>query len=75
VNLVNDERGDRDSPAEVSEPVAPIGGRELKIRLRISLTGDDIVLILNSGETVWSAKKKLQEVIKNNDVNHVSFFF
>jgi hypothetical protein len=75
VNLVNDERGDRDSPAEFSEPVAPIGGRELKIRLRISLTGDDIVLILNSGETVWSAKKKLQEVIKNNDVNHVSFFF
>ena len=74
VNLVTDERGDRDSPAEFSEPVAPIGGRELKIRVRISLTGDDIVLIVNSAETVASAKKKLQEVIKGKEVNHVRNF-
>ena len=72
VNLVSDERGDRDSPAEFSEPVAQSGGRELKIRVRISLTGDDIVLIVNSAETVASAKKKLQEAVKNSDINHVS---
>ena len=71
VNLVSDERGDRDSPAEFSEPVAPAGGRELKIRVRISLTGNDIVLIVNSGETVASAKKKLQEAVKDSDINHV----
>lgn len=60
VNLVTEERGDRDSPAEFSEPVAPLGGHEMKIRVRISLTGDDIVMILNSAETIVSAKRKLQ---------------
>ena len=73
INLVSEERGDRDSPAEYSEPVAPVGGREMKIRVRISLTGDDLMLIVNSNETVASAKKKLQELVNSKDASHVSF--
>ena len=72
INLVSEERSDRDSPAEFSEPVAPVGGREMKIRVRISLTGDDVLLIVFSNETVASAKKKLQEMIKSKDASHVS---
>ena len=56
---------DRDSPAEFSEPVTSGGnaaaeGHDHKIRVRISLTGDDVVLIVNTAETVLSAKRKLQ---------------
>lgn len=45
----------------------------MKIRVRISLTGDDLMLIVNSNETVASAKKKLQELVNSKDASHVSF--
>lgn len=68
INLVTEERGDRDSPAEFSEPVAPpVGGHEMKIRVRVSLTGDDVILIVNSNETVASAKRRL--IAQVNETN------
>jgi hypothetical protein len=53
---------DRDSPAEFSEPVSAAhpDGQEHKVRVRVSLTGDDVVLVVNTAETVLSAKRKLQ---------------
>lgn len=58
VNLVTE--SDRDSPAEFSEPLDP--GHELKVRVRISLTGDDVKLVVNTSDTVQSAKRKLYEM-------------
>jgi len=57
---------DRDSPAEFSEPCCPASattntGEELKVKVRISLTGEDVRLVLNTAETVGLAKKKLSE--------------
>ena len=49
---------DRDSPAEFSEPIK--SGHDHKIRVRISLTGDDVVLIVNTADTILAAKRKLQ---------------
>ncbi|XP_023322699.1 ubiquitin domain-containing protein 1 [Eurytemora carolleeae] len=51
---------DRDSPAEFSEPVI-IDPVELKVKVRISLTGLDVKLNLNSTDTISAAKKKLAE--------------
>ena len=53
---------DRDSPAEFSEPVLSADGHDHKVRVRVSLTGDDVVLVINTAETVLSAKRKLQAV-------------
>merc|ERR1712142_1017606 len=52
---------DRDSPAEFSEPISNTAeGHDHKIRVRISLTGDDVVLIVNTADTILAAKRKLQ---------------
>lgn len=52
---------DRDSPAEFSEPVTTTAeGHDHKIRVRISLTGDDVVLIVNTADSILAAKRKLQ---------------
>jgi len=70
LNLVLE--SDRDSPAEFSEPVPPDSastgqtlaqsqGEELKVKVRLSTTGEDIRLILNTLETIGMAKKKLQD--------------
>ena len=61
LNLLTD--SDRDSPAEFSEPIGSPGavGEELKVKVRISLTGEDVRLILNTMETIGMAKKKLQD--------------
>lgn len=78
INLVTEERGDRDSPAEFSEPVAPpVGGHEMKIRVRVSLTGDDVILIVNSNETVASAKRRLiaQDSRVASEPNRQRWFF
>ena len=53
---------DRDSPAEFSEPVLSADGHDQKVRVRVSLTGDDVVLVINTAETVLSAKRKLQAI-------------
>jgi len=54
---------DRDSPAEFSEPIGSpsASGEELKVKVRISLTGEDVRLVLNTLETIGMAKKKLQD--------------
>ena len=61
LNLLTD--NDRDSPAEFSEPIGSpgSGGEELKVKVRISLTGEDARLVLNTRETIGIAKKKLQD--------------
>jgi len=61
LNLLSD--NDRDSPAEFSEPIGSpgSGGEELKVKVRISLTGEDVRLVLNTRETIGMAKKKLQD--------------
>jgi len=61
LNLLTD--SDRDSPAEFSEPIdSPgSGGEDLKVKVRISLTGEDVRLVLNTRETIGMAKKKLQD--------------
>jgi len=51
---------DRDSPAEHSEPVIS-EPKEIKVRVRISLSGEDVKLLLSSADTVAAAKKKLSE--------------
>ena len=53
---------DRDSPAEFSEPLPSNHpeGHDHKVRVRISLTGDDVVLIVNTADSVMAAKRKLQ---------------
>lgn len=60
VNLLPE---DRDSPAEHSEPVTSEAeqGSELKVRVRVSLTGEDVRLVLNTRDTVAHAKRRLQE--------------
>ncbi len=55
-----DAEDDRDSPAEHSEPVEK-EGKELKVRLRVSLTSGDIRMVVNTAETVASAKRRLHE--------------
>jgi len=61
VNLLVEGAGDRDSPAEFSEPVELEEGVELKVRVRVSLTGEDVRLVINSRDTVAQAKRKLHE--------------
>ena len=69
INLISDNEvaGD-DSPAEYSEPVdgpsgptATSAGRDVKLKVRVSLTDLDVKLILKSSDTVAMAKRKLQE--------------
>jgi len=51
--------GDRsDSPADFSEP---LNGQELKVKVRVSITGEDVRLVLNTKETVGMAKRRLQD--------------
>jgi len=68
LNLVQE--SDRDSPAEYSEPVpgsassgpgSELVGEELKVKVRLSSTGDDVRLVLNTAETIGMAKRKLQD--------------
>ena len=68
LNLVQE--SDRDSPAEYSEPVpgsassgpgSELVGEELKVKVRLSTTGEDVRLILNTAETIGMAKRKLQD--------------
>jgi len=70
LNLVME--SDRDSPAEFSEPVPGSAsssgpaeqqdqGEELKVKVRLSTTGEDVRLVLNTVETIGMAKKKLQD--------------
>ena len=63
VNLVADADGvgaanGRDTPADESEPVVDMGP-EVKLKVRISLTDSDCRMIVHSGQTVLSAKRKL----------------
>lgn len=61
---------DRDSPAEFSEPVDsagdssgppnPAAGKEVRLRLRVSLwSSSDVRLLVNTEDTVRGAKAKL----------------
>lgn len=61
VNLVQE--ADRDSPADFSEPMEGEAdtGVEIKVRVRVSLTGEDVRLVLSSRDPVGLAKRKLQE--------------
>ncbi len=59
--VVESDGGGSDSPAEYSEPVNGEVGTEYKIRLRVSLTSKDVKLVVNTAETVASAKRKLHE--------------
>jgi len=51
----------RDTPANESEPVIDQSmlGPEVKLKVRISLTDSDCRMMVHSGQTVLSAKKKL----------------
>ena len=74
VNLLS---GDRDSPAEHSEPVITEAdtGSELKVRVRVSLTGEDVRLVLNTRDTVAQAKRKLQEQEGVGDPSRQRWYF
>ena len=61
---------DRDSPAEFSEPILSTAsasverlraGEDVKVKVRLSTTGEDVRLVLNTMETTGMAKKKLQD--------------
>jgi len=56
LNIIEGDRSD--SPAEFSEP---LNGQELKVKVRVSLTGEDVRLVINTKETVGMAKRRLQE--------------
>ena len=64
INLLVKSEGDRaDSPADFSEPVFnPEDGSELKVRIRTSLLGKDVRMVVNTAETVLSAKKRLHDL-------------
>ena len=68
LNLVT--QADRDSPAEFSEPILTSAsasverlrtGEDVKVKVRLSTTGEDIRIVLNTMETIGMAKKKLQD--------------
>ncbi len=82
----------RDSPAEHSEPVggkegegpssaANAGGKDFKVRVRVSLTGSDVRMIVNTAETVAAAKRRLHQQVRkmtnlicwNKEFNSVFF--
>ena len=44
-----------------SGPASEVVGEELKVKVRLSTTGDDVRLVLNTAETIGMAKRKLQE--------------
>lgn len=58
INLLNE--SDRDSPDDSSEPVLnPEDGKEVRLRVRVSITGKEVRFYINTLETILSAKKKL----------------
>lgn len=59
-----DTEADRDSPAEFSEPVVLSDEQEIKVKVRVSLSGEDVRLLLNTTDTVAQAKLKLQELVQ-----------
>lgn len=62
LNIVASASGGRDSPAEFSEPIidTKLCSEEMKLRVRISVSGDDDVrLLVDARDTVASAKRKL----------------
>lgn len=66
VNLLPQVDDRTDSPADFSEPLEggpdmSSGGQELKVKVRVSVTGEDVRLVVNTLETVGMAKRKLQE--------------
>jgi len=75
INIVADSAGGGsgsgrpDSPAEFSVPVngEQVVGQEIKIRVRISLTEEEKRLVVNTGETVLSAKRRLYAAGKNKE--------
>lgn len=72
------QEGDRDSPAEFSEPIEGEGGdtgQELKVKVRVSLTGEDVRLVLNTRETVGQAKRKLHEQESVGDPSRQRWYF
>lgn len=63
-------QADRDSPAEFSEPILTSAsasveklrtGEDVKVKVRLSTTGEDVRIVLNTMETIGMAKKKLQD--------------
>ncbi|UYV75713.1 UBTD2 [Cordylochernes scorpioides] len=57
VNLVREEsREEPESPSLESEPA----GLEIAVKLRLSTTGQDTRMVVRTGETVLSAKRRLQ---------------
>jgi len=55
-----------DSPADFSEPLqggteSPATGQDLKVKIRVSATGEDARLVVNTLETVGMAKRKLAD--------------
>lgn len=80
VNLVSgDQASDRDSPAEFSEPIdAGTGqdqGQELKVKVRVSSTGEDVRLVLTTRDTVALAKSKLHEQEGVGDPTRQRWYF
>jgi len=75
INLVLE--GDRDSPAEFSEPIEgdTDQGQELKVKVRVSLTGEDVRLVLNTRDTVGYSKKKLHEQEGVGDPSRQRWYF
>jgi len=75
VNLLQE--GDRDSPAEFSEPIQETGdsGLELKVKVRVSLTGEDVRLVLNTRDSVAVAKRKLHEQEGVGDPSRQRWYF
>ncbi len=66
INLLVDDNdeSDSDSPADFSEPVTEDpqtdGGREMKVRVRLSLTGtDDVKMVVRANDSVARAKHRL----------------
>ncbi len=62
LNLSSSDDG-RDSPADHSEPVSAgaSDGKDIKVRIRVSLTGNDVRAVVNTAETVGAAKRRLHE--------------
>jgi len=71
--------GGRDSPAEFSEPIegseGAAEGVELKVKVRVSLTGEDVRLVINSRDTVGHAKRKLHEQEGVGDPSRQRWYF
>lgn len=75
INLVEDdvETSEGESPSQESEPIN-VGGEEILIKLRLSTTGRDLKMAVRTGETVWSAKRRLQ-ALEGIDPSRQRWFF